>query len=357
MAVLDFRNGGYDRAHPSQGREYGYSQQAEYGYDDPQYADAPPAGDGLVARAARFLNYFGAMISVGLILFLMIWGYQLVMRDVSGVPVIRALEGEARTAPDNPGGEAARYTGLGVNSVAGGADVVTSDQVAIAPASTGLDESDVPMGALGTTAREAVSEPELAEMPAATIIPDGIEMPVNEAVTEIASSASGEEVHETSQDEAIANAMQEAMAEKAPVVHAVTASPRPAARPRNLRVASAAPAAAPAPAVAAAAPAAAAPAPAPAPAPVASTPVQSGTVLAQIGALDSKADAERHWGKVSGKFGSLFSGKRQVIQTAETGGRTFVRLRVAGFTDMAEARRFCAALIAEGTDCIPTTVK
>lgn len=346
MAVLDFRNGGYDRTHPSQGRDYRYSQQADYGYDDPSLAQAQPAGS-LATRAARFLNYFGAMVSVGLILFLLIWGYQLVMRDVSGVPVIRALEGEARTAPDNPGGEATRYTGLGVNSVAGGA-AATSDEVAIAPAATSLDDSDVAMGTFGATAQEAVIEPELAVAPTPTIIPEGVEMPVNEAVTEVATSVVDGEVHETSQDEAIANAMQEAMAEKAPVAHAVAASARPASRPRNLRVASAAPAPA----------AVAAPEPAPAAAPpVAETKVASGTILAQIGALDSKADAERHWSKVSGKHSSLFSGKGQVIQNAQTGGRNFVRLRVSGFADMADARRFCAALIAEGTDCIPTSVK
>ena len=36
-------------------------------------------------------------------------------------------------------------------------------------------------------------------------------------------------------------------------------------------------------------------------------------------------------------------GKLRVIQTAESGGRTFYRLRAAGFADEADARRFCSA--------------
>ncbi|MDN3711791.1 SPOR domain-containing protein [Paracoccus cavernae] len=79
--------------------------------------------------------------------------------------------------------------------------------------------------------------------------------------------------------------------------------------------------------------------------------------MVQIGAFDSNALAEGEWNRVSGKFGSLFSGKAQVIQKAESGGRNFWRLRAAGFESRDEARRFCAALIAEGIDCIPATAK
>ena len=56
-------------------------------------------------------------------------------------------------------------------------------------------------------------------------------------------------------------------------------------------------------------------------------------------------------------IGALFSGKARVVQEAKSGGRTFWRLRAGGFASKDEARRFCAALIAEGVDCIPATAK
>ncbi|MFD1809072.1 SPOR domain-containing protein [Gemmobacter lanyuensis] len=38
-------------------------------------------------------------------------------------------------------------------------------------------------------------------------------------------------------------------------------------------------------------------------------------------------------------------------------GRTFYRLRAQGFSDEADARRFCAAITAEGAECIPVTLR
>ena len=41
----------------------------------------------------------------------------------------------------------------------------------------------------------------------------------------------------------------------------------------------------------------------------------------------------------------------------EKDGRTFYRLRIAGFESRDEARKFCAALIAAGNDCIPAAAQ
>ncbi|RDD73174.1 SPOR domain-containing protein, partial [Paracoccus versutus] len=110
--------------------------------------------------------------------------------------------------------------------------------------------------------------------------------------------------------------------------------------------------AAPARAAAESRPAAAPETPAPAPAQVA-----SGAPLVQIGAFDSDALARGEWNRVSGKFGALFAGKGMVVQEHKANGRSFWRLRAAGFESRDEARRFCAALIAEGVDCIPAMAK
>ena len=83
----------------------------------------------------------------------------------------------------------------------------------------------------------------------------------------------------------------------------------------------------------------------------------AGTHLAQIGALDSDEMARAEWTRLSRRLGDLLDGKRRVVEKAETGARTLYRLRVAGFADRADTRRFCSALQAEGADCIPVVTR
>lgn len=127
----------------------------------------------------------------------------------------------------------------------------------------------------------------------------------------------------------------------------VNRSPRPRNRPAQLVRTSQAAAAAAAVAT-----------PAVAEVPVVETAdLTAGTRLVQLGAYESAAIAEQEWSRISGRFDSFFDGKARVIQKAKSGGRTFYRLRAHGFADLAEARRFCAALVAERADCIPVVVK
>lgn len=388
MAVVDFRSGGFNGSHPQDRQAHRYRHDAdEYDdqmhdqqWDDADYDDTygqvaqPPS---MLGRLSRLTHYLGALISVGLIVVLAVWGFKLVVRDVSGVPVIRAVEGEARTAPENPGGELTDRLGLAVSSVAAGANSPATDQVAIAPSATGLQPQDVAMGVLGATVQEpsrAVELPPLddaarviatpdaeaaraaVEAAQSSVEPDSVEnaiiadmpaapeAPVNEALTDLAG--------QQTQDTAINQALAEANAEAAAPPPAVAQSARPAPRPRRVAsVAATAPAAAPA--AAETRPAAAPEAEA---APAAAKPA-SGAAMVQIGAFDSDALAKGEWDRVSGKFGGLFAGKARVVQEAQSGGRTFWRLRAGGFASKDEARRFCAALIAEGVDCIPATAK
>ena len=47
------------------------------------------------------------------------------------------------------------------------------------------------------------------------------------------------------------------------------------------------------------------------------------------------------------------AGKAMIVQQAQTNGRTIYRLRVDGMAGEADANSFCAALQAEGTECVP----
>ena len=369
MAVMDFREGGYVFSRHKVKREFAYEGGIRdvRGQGDPAASAEGRRGDGLTARFARLTHYLGAVASVGLMVGLMVWGWQLVSRDVSGVPVIRAIVGDARTTPADPGGELTSYTGYAVNGVAEGAEPQPTQQVAIAPAPTGLSDEDVAMGQLGATAREPASSSEVplsfagdpivplsdsearaqaaaeaerlafadsAVQEAAISDAPASEGPVNEALTD--------ENGAPAQAAAIAEALAQAQAEANPGV--LTASSRPAPRPRSTRVASAGTTATDARPVAAETVAAETPA---APAPVA----QASGPQVQLGAFDSDAIAASEWNRLTGKH-VVFAGKQQVIKQHQANGRTFWRLRVAGFGSLSEARQFCAALKSAGTDCL-----
>ena len=85
--------------------------------------------------------------------------------------------------------------------------------------------------------------------------------------------------------------------------------------------------------------------------------VPSGTRVVQLGAYESAEMAQSEWDRIAGQFGDYMQDKRRIVQEASSGGRTFFRLRVHGFEDLSDARRFCSALVAEGADCIPVVTR
>ncbi|MDO5621100.1 MAG: SPOR domain-containing protein [Paracoccus sp. (in: a-proteobacteria)] len=354
MAVLDFRGGGFHGVRPRQVRDFVFGEQ-DRGYD-PVHEEQLATNVGLAGRVARALNYFGAVVSVMLLIGMVVWGYQLVTRDVSGIPVVRAMQGEARTAPENPGGELAANEGLAVNTVAAGAAPQRIEQVAIAPAATSLTDEDLPMGALGVTAQPMVAAPE-----------DDVVGPENPAFAEEAATrmaaASDAGVEEGTVSAAVTDEtgtpaapedINAALTQTASVTQSVRPVRRPArATPAPVQTAAVTEAPAAAPARAETRPKTQpAPTPAPAEARVETVTPASGSALAQIGAFDSEAIARSEWQRLSGRNGSLFAGKSPVIQKTERNGRTFWRLRVAGFDGTSAARNFCGQLKSSGTDCI-----
>lgn len=380
MAVMDFREGGYVFSRHKVKREFSYDQGEGQGApDERRFAADPAGGDSFSARIARLTHYVGALASVGLMVGLLAWGWQLVSRDVSGIPVIRAIEGEARTTPEDPGGELTSYTGYAVNDVAEGTEAAPASRVAIAPAATGLASDDVAMGRLGAEAREPSQIPDvplsfdgepiapmsdsearaLAEAQAAAeaerlalaeqaiAAAEIIDAPATEgSINGVLTDENGQ----PAQADAITAALIQAQAEANPGV--LTASARPAPRPRLIRTASAGTIATDARTAAAAPaqrPAESRPAEAPQQQPAVSS---AGGPQVQLGAFDSNAIAASEWNRLAGKHG-VFGGKQQVIQQHKSGnGRTFWRLRVAGFGSIGEARDFCAKLKSGGTDCI-----
>ena len=303
--------------------------------------EAPRSG-----RLQRLVHMAGAVCSVALVIGLAYWGYRVAVRDANGVPVVRAMEGPMRIAPKDPGGEIADHQGLAVNTVAAlGAAAPPPDRLVLAPRPVELSLEDAPGMALAGAMPQA-ADATVVPASATTVAP----VPVPVAPAPVAAQ---EEADLGPDPDAVAQALAEALAEPMPepVPETVAATPettasgqlRPRARPvapgqeaEVLPVALADPATAAAP-LAEIDPAA----------------IPAGTRLVQLGAFDTAEEARAEWVKLGNQFGPLFLGKALVVQAAESGGRTFFRLRAHGFADEAEARGFCTEMLSQNASCIP----
>lgn len=344
---------------------------------------AGPDGANAGFGAGKYVNVAAAAISVALIGGVGVWGYKLLMRDVTGIPVVRAMAGEMRVSPNNPGGEIANHIGLSVNSVPGeGGAAEPEDQLVLAPSSVNLQAedlevtftSDAEAGEVVATSEPEVADP-LAAMPATLSSADDVEAEqVSATATAVDPSTplTAEDVLALAdQIAAGANPMTElAEGQDVPIevaVNGVNVDPniipdavpgvrrslRPTQRPANRPVA----AAVVPTSSTTATPVAATAAPQEIVGEVTTTPIPVGTKLVQLGAFDSADIAATEWARMTQRFPDFFDGKEQVIQQAMSGGRTFYRLRAIGFEDLSDARRFCAAMSAEGADCIPVVVR
>lgn len=306
---------------------------ANYYYES-DYTSPDPDASGEVATIA---NWIGALVSFGLLVGLGVWGYQLLMRDVTGVPVVRAVEGPMRIAPEDPGGQQAEYQGLSVTRVAvEGASERPTERVILAPQPIDLDDEDQPIADLLATGDDEESAAPLALLPEASEPPSAIELAIAEALQSTAPIAEEAEAPLVPEP---AVATGQAFEVIPASVAGVARAPRPPARPEGLEPMAVANAVS----VSTGAvgldidPAA----------------IPAGTRLVQLGAFPSEGDARTAWDQLDGRFGDFFEGKGRVVQEASAGGTTFYRLRAAGFEDLSDARRFCAVLVAENANCIP----
>jgi len=299
-------------------------------YSDAPYDDARPERGGSLTRMAHVI---GALMSLVLVAGVGVWGYQLMMRDVSGVPVVRALEGPMRVQPENPGGRQADHQGLAVNSVAAdGTAEAPANELRLAPRPVDLLDEDQPLPALGEAAAdEGVNDAEVSALI------EGL----------VAAARPIETLKPLNTQEAVSDAGTATVNNAVLTGSGLAASLRPQVRPARLETT-----------VTTATGAVVTPGPATSDArevDAASLPV--GTRLAQLGAFETDALARAAWEKLSVQFEDYMTDKSLVVQEASSGGRSFYRLRAMGFDDLADARRFCAVLIAEQADCIPVTIR
>ncbi|SEM83849.1 Sporulation related domain-containing protein [Pseudorhodobacter antarcticus] len=308
-----------------------------FDFDDEFGASGGMMG-GMAARSARMAGLAGAATSVALVLGLAYWGYHLAVRDMTGIPIVRAMEGPMRTAPDDPGGVITSYRGLSVNAVAeDGGISAPADRLLLAPAPIGLTDGDETGSAVAMVADVSARSSSMPGLAIGAMPDDGAGDPAQAVSFEpadigaLADSLAGDAVplsgdlDITLRSEPVVSMPQGMMAQ----------SPRPRARPGAEMVMASAGSTAE----------------------ITGDALASGTRLVQLGAFDSEDVARTEWDRLSGKFGELLTGKTRIVQAAQSGGRTFYRLRAMGFADEADSRRFCSALVAERAACIPVAVR
>lgn len=279
-------------------------------------------------------NWIGALVSLALVIGVSLWAYRLVVRDVSGVPVIKTSAEPMRVAPQNPGGTAALNQGLSVNQVVEAGDDTQPEFVTLAPRPVALGDDDIPTAQIEPVSTAVIAAPSrkaatvdiqtLADQIAVEVAPLNGELDTSEIVRLDSSS--------------IENALKQALSEPQTSVEFV--SLRPKKRPDRLQRDVAVPSGELA-----------------ALRELAPDQIPVGTALVQLGAFASPEIARSEWRRLSGKFSSFMAGRELVIQRAVNGGRIFYRLRAAGFSDLSDARRFCSTLKAAETDCVPVVTR
>lgn len=354
MASYDYSG----QVRPEQGHytNQGHPQDGyDYSDDTDMQGEAPRGAAGL----GRMLNVMGAVASLALVAGVGVWSYKLVMRDVSGVPVVRAVEGPMRIQPENPGGTMADHQGLAVNTVAAeGSAAPPRRRLILAPRPVSLAEEDAPMGTLKPTAAVHVVEEDISDQEAARLRQGAVDALVAGLADDAKPTQDPEGVQLAAlatpeDDEPAIDPADLAALQPDPelaVLPGVRRSLRPLNRPARATPAAFASDAGAEDAINAAVKAAVG-------LDVDPDTLAKGTRLAQLGAYESTDVAQAEWARLSGQFGEYMDGKQRVIQKTSSGGRTFYRLRVLGFDDLSDSRQFCAALVARGADCIPVAVR
>ena len=249
-----------------------------------------------------------ALASTALVAGLVMWGHDTMTRETQGVPVVRAFAGKMRIDPSETGGDTVPYRELTVGRIAEGHGVAPAPNVVrVRATGTDLSTDDFVRAPEGTLAEAA---------------------PVDEGAA-----------RQTATDRAVMSVVLAAQAIPEGVP-GIARSPRPAGRPRVIAAAARQTADARGGGSGRELDAASLP---------------SGTPLAQLGAFPDEASARAAWAKLSAAHESLLGERDRLVIEVPVAGRVLWRLRVAGFGAREDAVRFCTAMSAAGSECIPTT--
>ncbi len=296
-------------------------------------ADTGASIDGNGGRFSIFFNVLGGTLTVTMVVALGVWGYRLTTRDVSTIPVVTAIQGPMRVAPEDPGGLRTEHQGLAVNLVAaGGGAGAPPDRLVLAPDPDDLTDEDLPRSRLSDVASEGASVPP----------PSGAETPRAGNSDSPFMSGDPAEAEALSTEGHLTADGSETSGDDVPVPDSgVTRSPLPRPRPdrdlaaRTIAMVVARSVSAEDRSIE-----------------VEASSIPAGTPLAQFGAYDSPEIARGEWERLRRRFPDFLHGRGWFVEETVSGGRSFFRLRTTGFDGLGESKRFCSFFTAEGQDCV-----
>ena len=281
--------------------------------------------------------WVGAALSLSLLTGAIGWSYQLIVRDISQIPIVRAQLGPLRVAPDDPGGLTAANQGLSVTQLAVNERPLLSDEIFLAPAAEVLSEENVALQ-ISEENSSITNKENFDTLEVSTENSLDLKILPEQNATGLASN--NEAVLSTAafspKKLEIENAVSLALA-LTNEVNSSFNSLRPKIRPVVLNqtqtdnIAQSVPNEL-----------------------VVTLPV--GSAVVQLGAFESKSLAEIEWQRLEALLGSVLTSKNMVIQKAESGGKVFYRLRAFGFDDLSDARQFCSA-VNDKVACIPVVTR
>ncbi len=281
--------------------------------------------------------WVGAALSLSLFTGAIGWSYQLIVRDISQIPIVRAQLGPLRVAPDDPGGLTAANQGLSVTQLAVNERPLLSDEIFLAPAAEVLSEENVALQ-ISEENSSITNKEKFDTLEVSTENSLDLKILPEQNATGLASN--NEAVLSTAAFSPKKLEIENAVSLALSLTNEVDSSfnsLRPKIRPVVLNqiqtdniaqsVANEL---------------------------VVTLPI--GSAVVQLGAFESKSLAQIEWQRLEALLGSVLTSKNMMVQKAESGGRVFYRLRAFGFDDLSDARQFCSA-VNDKVACIPVVTR
>ena len=281
--------------------------------------------------------WVGAALSLSLLTGAIGWSYQLIVRDINQIPIVRAQLGPLRVAPDDPGGLTAANQGLSVTQLAVNERPLLSDEIFLAPAAEVLSEENVALQ-ISEENSSITNKEKFDTLEVSTENSLDLKILPEQNATGLASN--NEAVLSTAAFSPKKLEIENAVSLALSLTNEVNSSfnsLRPKIRPVVLNqiqtdniaqsVANEL---------------------------VVTLPV--GSAVVQLGAFESKSLAQIEWQRLEALLGSVLTSKNMMVQKAESGGKVFYRLRAFGFDDLSDARQFCSA-VNDKVACIPVVTR
>jgi len=290
-----------------------------------------------------FFSIFGAIISLNLILWAGYWAYNLISRDINGIPIVAAQPGPLRVAPDVPGGIEAENIELAVTKIASQELPPNPQAVELAPYTAKLNADDI-------TINQALKQKKLIDSQIKKRTQghlQAVEPELSNEMSLVPMKTSIESTEYTivdNQSELVAAALAIALKPNSDQLsnkvisrnikpNIIKPMPRPGSlwnKPTSLNNENS----------------------------IVPTfgSVETGLAVVQFGSFENEQLALAEWGRLSENLSVILDGRPKFVERIQRNGNEIYRLRLGGFSNINDANRFCSAVISQ-ENCVPIIAK